>query len=270
MLQFLIPIDFSDTSANTIRFAFELNKHFMAKLHVIHVFDLPFSATPEADTAIYEYDSIRESFTERAWRFINDHRGSFHYDMEVYVTSGGHFQGVSAYAEEQGIDLIILGNKGKSGLSRLLYGSVTQNLIRKSPCPALAIPGDRSWSPIQKMIACTDFSEPLTDKQCHFLKTFAERMEADLNFLHIQDKVEIAMPEDNLSKQKIRQAFGKDPVTAPFERSIPQSIHQYVKSHGGDMIVTIPHRHSWLDHFLLGSETESISEHVKLPLLALH
>jgi nucleotide-binding universal stress UspA family protein len=43
-----------------------------------------------------------------------------------------------------------------------------------------------------------------------------------------------------------------------------------MNAEGGDWVVTIPHQHSWLDHFLLGSETASISEHLKLPLLALH
>ena len=270
MLQFLIPVDFSDTSANTIRFAFDMNKHFMAKLHVMHVFDLPFSASPETDTVVYEYDSIRDGFEERTWKFINDHKGEYHYDMEVRVTSGGHFQEVAAYAEEQNIDLIILGNKQKSGLGRFFYGTVTQSLLRKSPCPALAVPGDFTWAGFQQIIVCTDYSEPLTPRQCSFLKELTERTGGSLSFLHVQDKVEIALPEDNLSRAMIKNSFGKEPVTIDFDTSIPQSVNNYIRSNGGNLVVTIPHRHSWLDHFLLGSETSSISAHIHLPVLALH
>jgi nucleotide-binding universal stress UspA family protein len=98
----------------------------------------------------------------------------------------------------------------------------------------------------------------------------SDRLEAGLRFLHVQDKVEVALPEDNIAKQKIKTFFGKDPVVTPFADTIPHSIEQYMNAEGGDWVVTIPHQHSWLDHFLLGSETASISEHLKLPLLALH
>lgn len=270
MLQFLIPVDFSDASANALRYAFELNKHFIAKLHVIHVFDVPFSASPETGTAVYEYESIRQSFTERTWKFIGDHKGDFHFDIEVFVTSGGHFQEVVEYARTQNISLIILGNKGKSGLGRWFYGTVTQNLLRKAPCPTLSIPANETWKPIQDIIVCTDYSEPLTDQQCEALKMLSDRLEATLQFLHVQDKVEVALPEDNIAKQKIKTFFGKDPVVTPFADTIPHSIEQYINANSGDWVVTIPHQHSWLDHFLLGSETASISEHLKLPLLALH
>jgi nucleotide-binding universal stress UspA family protein len=270
MLQFLIPVDFSDASANALRYAFELNKHFIAKLHVLHVFDVPFSASPETDTAVYEYESIRQSFTERTWKFIGDHKGDFHFDVEVFVTSGGHFQEVVEYARTHNISMIILGNKGKSGLGRLFYGTVTQNLLRKAPCPTLSIPAQFPWNPVHDIVVCTDYSEPLTDQQCEALKMLSDRLEAGLRFLHVQDKVEVALPEDNIAKQKIKTFFGKDPVVTPFAETIPHSIEQYMNAEGGDWVVTIPHQHSWLDHFLLGSETASISEHLKLPLLALH
>lgn len=270
MQNILVPVDFSDTSANALKFAFELNKHFFAKLHILHVFDVPFSASPETDAAIYEYDSIRDSFRERAWAFVNENKGDFHYDTEVAVTSGGHFQSAINYAEENKIDLVILGNKGKSGMGRWFFGTVTQNMLRKAPCPAMAVPGNFTGKKIQMVNVCTDFSSALTDKQCAYLKEFSERMGARLRFLHVQDKVEIALPEDNVAKQKIRQVFGAETITIPFDQSVANSLNSYMKENGGDLVVTIPHQHSWLDKLFLGSETASISEHIDVPILALH
>jgi nucleotide-binding universal stress UspA family protein len=270
MQNILIPIDFSDASANALRWAFELNKHFFARLHVLHVFDVPFSASPETDTAIYQYDNIRDSFKERVWTFINDNKGDYHYETEVAVTSGGHFQSAINYAEEKKIDMIILGNKGKSGLGRWFFGTVTQNMLRKAPCIAIAVPDQYNWKEIRSIHVCTDLSKPLTKKQCSDLKTLVERLGSSVTFLHVQDKVEIALPEDSISKQMIKQEFGKDPLTIPFDQSISHSLGNYIREHGGDMVVTIPHQHSWLDKLLLGSETASISEHLSLPILALH
>jgi nucleotide-binding universal stress UspA family protein len=270
MQNFLIPIDFSEASANALRFAFEMNKHFFARLHVLHVFDVPFSASPETDSAIYEFENVRESYKERTWAFINDNIGGFHYDIDVAITSGGHFQSAINYATEKKVDMIILGNKGKSGLGRWFFGTVTQNMLRKAPCMAIAVPEDCQWQPIKQIHVCTDFSEPLTDKQCDNLQMLSERLEAKLNFVHVQDKLEISLPDDSTSKQKIKARFGKEAITIPFVDSIANSLNAYIRSGGGELVVTIPHQHTWLDNLFLGSETASISEHMVVPLLALH
>ena len=270
MQNFLIPVDFSDASANALKYALELNKHFFARLHVLHVFDVPFSASPETDSAIYEYENIRENFRERTWAFIADNKSDYHYDTEVAVTSGGHFQTVINYAQDMKSDLIILGNKGKTGLGRWFFGTVTQNLLRKAPCMAIAVPDSFVWKEIRNIHVCTDFSEALTDKQCQDLKMLADKLNSQLNFLHVQDKVEIAIPEDNISIQKIKKEFGKAPVVVPFEHSIANSLNKYISSNGGELVVTIPHQHSWLDKLFLGSETASISEHLSVPIVSLH
>jgi nucleotide-binding universal stress UspA family protein len=270
MQNILVPVDFSDASANALAFAFAFNKHFFARLHILHIFDVPFSASPETDAAIYEYDSIRESFRDRTWAFIHANKGDFHYDMEVAVTSGGHFQSTLNYAEEKKVDLIILGNKGKAPLGRWFFGTVTQNMLRKAPCPAIAVPEDFRKTDIGQILVCTDLSSPLTDKQCGDLKQLSDRLGATLRFIHVRDKVEITLEEDNVSKQKIREVFGKEAVTIPFESSISHSLNQYIKVNGGDMVATIPHPHSWLDKLFLGSETAAISEAVTVPIIALH
>jgi nucleotide-binding universal stress UspA family protein len=270
MQNILIPVDFSDASANALRWAFELNKHFFARIHVLHVFDVPFSASPETDTAIYQYESIRDNYKERVWSFISDNKGDFHYETTVAVTSGGHFQSAINYAEENKIDIIVLGNKGKSGLGRWFFGTVTQNMLRKAPCIAIAVPEQYTWKEIRRIHVCTDLSKPLSEKQCGNVKAIAERLGSSVDFLHVQDKVEIAMPEDGISKQVILQHFGKEPVTIPFDQSVSNTLSKYIRENGGDMVVTIPHQHSWLDKLLLGSETASISENLSLPILALH
>jgi hypothetical protein len=48
------------------------------------------------------------------------------------------------YAGGHGIDLIVLGTHGRTGVSNLLAGSVTERVIRSAPCPVLAVPPPRA------------------------------------------------------------------------------------------------------------------------------
>jgi nucleotide-binding universal stress UspA family protein len=269
MERFLVPLDFTDTSANALRYAFGFNKHYFAQLHALHIFDVPFSASLENDAGMIEYERIRKSFTDRVWNFIADNKGDYHYDTLVTATSGGDLQSIINYVEENDIHLVILGNKGKSGLGRWFFGTVTRSLLRHPPCMVISVPTSYQWKEISQILVCTDLSMPLTDEQCTELKQLAEHMKAKLQFLHVQDKVEIALPEDSVSVNTIQKEFGVFPVTIPFRNSIAASVNDYINTHGGDLAVTLPHHHTWLDKLFLGSETAHMSDELSVPLLSL-
>ncbi len=269
MENFLVPVDFSDASAAAIKYAFELNRHYFAKLHIMHIFDVPFAAAADSDAGYIQYESLKKAFEDNTWDFINLHKGEYHYDVEVAVTSGGHYQCIANYAREKNIKLIILGNKGKGGLRKWFFGSVTQYLLRHAPCPVIAIPSNHIWKEIENIVVCTDLSQPLTDHQCTELKKLTGATGANIHFLHVQDKIEVAMPSDNIAIDKIRNTFGKSPVTVPFDHSIPASVNKYLAENGGELVITLPHYHTWLDNMLLGNETSALSKLVKAPVMSL-
>ncbi len=269
MEKILVPLDFSDVSANALRYAYAFNKHYFAQLHVLHVFDVPFSASLENDGGLMEYERIQKSFTDKVWTFIADHKDEYHYDTQVTATSGADLQSIINYVEEEGIQLMILGNKGKSGLGRWFFGTVTRNLLRHPPCKVISVPGSYIWKEIEQIMVCTDLSLPLTDEQCVALKDLADHMRARMVFLHVQDKVEVALPEDGIAVNKIKKEFGLSPVTIPFSGSVAGSVNNYIQANGGELAVTLPHHHSWLDNLFLGSETAALSDQLSVPILSM-
>jgi nucleotide-binding universal stress UspA family protein len=133
----------------------------------------------------------------------------------------------------------------------------------------ISVPNSAQFSEIRQLLVCTDLSMPLSDHQCEELKYLGEHMKAQFVFLHVQDKVEIALPEDSLSVATIQKNFGVTPVTIPFEKSIATSVNKFLKENGGEMAVTLPHHHTWLDNLFLGSETAAMSDELSIPLLSL-
>jgi nucleotide-binding universal stress UspA family protein len=235
----------------------------------MHIFDVPFAAATESDAGYIQYEALKKAHEENTWNFINLHKGEFHYETEVAVTSGGHYQSIANYAREKNIKLVILGNKGKGGLRKWFFGSVTQYLLRHAPCPVIAIPPGHVWKEMENIVVCTDLSQPLTDHQCSTLKKISEAGAAKIHFLHVQDKIEVALPTDNIAIDKIRNVFGLSPDTVPFEHSIGASVNKYLTLHGGELVVTLPHYHTWLDNMLLGSETSALAKLVKVPIMSM-
>jgi nucleotide-binding universal stress UspA family protein len=53
--------------------------------------------------------------------------------------NGVPFVEIIRYARESGMDLIVMGAHGRTGLGHLLIGSVTERVVRKSSCPVLTV-----------------------------------------------------------------------------------------------------------------------------------
>ncbi len=63
-------------------------------------------------------------------------------DVETAVLRGKTGQAIIDYATDHDIDLIVMGTHGRTGLDRLLIGSVAEKVIRESPIPVITVKPD--------------------------------------------------------------------------------------------------------------------------------
>ncbi len=136
----LCPVDFSDVSKNAFQIAIDLAVLFKADLHVIHVFQMPASTIPEG---IYDIpddmeDKVKSHFSKKLDEFIKNHS-----TPEINITTGSYagFPHVEIikYVNEANADMIVMGTHGRTGLSHVLLGSVTERVIRTSDIPVLTV-----------------------------------------------------------------------------------------------------------------------------------
>lgn len=144
----LVPVDFSDGSRPAVANAFSLAEKLGASVTLLHVVDYPppYSQV-EALTMVApsEGEVTFDAFMKKRARqdmhaFIQDYaKGTF--DTEFH--SGSAAEGICEAAKEGGFELIVMGTHGRTGLSRLMIGSVAERTIRSAPCPVLTIPPQR-------------------------------------------------------------------------------------------------------------------------------
>lgn len=271
MHQFLIPVDFSDASAHALRFAYSLNKHFFARLQILHLFDVPITSGDDSELYLKNYEAYRKSFDDELWDFVKTNKGEFHYETEVFSTSGGHYQGIIEFARKHHSDLIIIGHKGAGGLRRWLFGSVSRYLLTHPPIPVLSIPESFIGRDFQRILLTTDMSMMIPEQQCIFLQNFAERMGAKLEIIHVKDKGEISLPVEEKIKSTLKKHFGKevDMISVAQGETISSVINHYIQENQIDLLVTVPHFHTWIDRMLIGSETKELASMVNIPLMSL-
>ena len=141
--------DFSEESHKAMRAADELAHKLEANLHVVHVNDpvpVPFPAEamahaqPEATFNVARY---REHLQEHARKRLDEVANKLctkAETVETNVLEGSPADEITDYAKQLDADLIVSGTHGRSGVKRLVLGSVAQRLVRVAERPVLTIP----------------------------------------------------------------------------------------------------------------------------------
>ena len=116
----LVPIDFSATADRALAYAIALAQQLQARLTLLHVLDLT-PVTMEDMTAGMTATLLDDLET--------DARHLLQASRERVQRAG--LQG--------GVDLIIMGTHGRTGLARVFLGSVAEHVVRQGPCPVLVV-----------------------------------------------------------------------------------------------------------------------------------
>ena len=144
--QIRIPVDYSEPSRRALQFALALGGD--AQLTVVHAWDRP--AYVSEEMVAYKDGSRRslsELIRENAEKEMNDFLAGMPEvaggKLEHRLLNGDPVSVILEEAAKPGYDVLVIGTHGRTGMTKLLLGSVTEKLIRLSPIPVLTIPPAR-------------------------------------------------------------------------------------------------------------------------------
>jgi nucleotide-binding universal stress UspA family protein len=135
----LFPTDFSRYNDGALKLASSLAAEARATLHIIHVFDAQALNVAMGEEAYLYAAAWQEDFetAKRNLRSVAPTAAGVAYHQECLA--GSPVPEILAYAQTHKIDLIVMASHGRSGLSRLLMGSIAEGVMRKASCPVLII-----------------------------------------------------------------------------------------------------------------------------------
>jgi nucleotide-binding universal stress UspA family protein len=134
----LVGSDFSDDSILALNYGLSLAQEFEAELHLIHVMEPP--VYPEfLSPAEQTQDLVRtDVFKEKLDALVSGDARNW-CSLKLAVLRGQPYEELVAYAVAQSMDMIVLGVRGYGLVKSLLMGSTTDRVVRRSPCPVLAV-----------------------------------------------------------------------------------------------------------------------------------
>lgn len=137
----LVPIDGSACSINAGRLAVELATGFQAQITFIYVVDTTTieELARSSRRPIEQIQREMEANGQRYLRYLSQQAKTHRLEVKQAIRSGVPYAEISGLAQEDGADLIVIGQVGRHGPRRLMMGSVTERVIELAPCPVLVV-----------------------------------------------------------------------------------------------------------------------------------
>lgn len=275
----LVPTDGSENAERAIEHATMLADVYGSTVHGVFVVNLTYAADFEGGIDSESVLRAMEREGEEAVESLESAVAENGIDVTTDILRGRPASRITAYAEENDVDLVVMGTQGRSGVSRLLLGSVTESVLRHSGRPVLTVP---AGAPIiddvyADLLVATDGSDDAT----HAIDTAIDiggRFGTAIHGLYVIDSAvtQNQMIDEALQREGERaleileervSAEGLD-VTTTAKRGNPhEEIGAYAAEEDIDLIVLGSHGKGALERTFLGSVSERTIRTAKRPIL---
>jgi nucleotide-binding universal stress UspA family protein len=136
------PIDFSDASRAAMEVAADLARRHGAELVLLHAYPIPGYTFP--DGSVMASPKMMQELAEQAQRHLEEWRADAERIVQAPRVSvekaiGEPASEIVSYATDSGVDLLVLGTHGRTGLEHALMGSIAERVVRRAHCPVLTV-----------------------------------------------------------------------------------------------------------------------------------
>ena len=137
----LVPTDFSDSASHAYTYGVSFAREYDAQLTILHVVEtlaLGYASDlfPVPMAEVFQEIS---GYAKAELAKLAEEAKQKGVVVTELVAQGKPSAEIIRHAAENGIDMIVLGTHGKGMLDQALFGSTTERVVRRSPCPVLAV-----------------------------------------------------------------------------------------------------------------------------------
>ncbi len=136
------PIDFSDASRAAMELAADLARRTSAELILLHAYPVPGYTFP--DGSVVASPKMMQELAEQAQRHLEEWRVEAERIVGAPRVTADRAVGepaaeILSFASARGVELLVLGTHGRTGLEHALMGSVAERVVRRAHCPVLTV-----------------------------------------------------------------------------------------------------------------------------------
>ncbi|MGB1242553.1 MAG: universal stress protein [Chitinophagales bacterium] len=265
MKKILIPTDFSPVADNATEYAIEVANAFRSKLFLYHVYaikksDYDFSISDKHQPFRKKVKLSMEKHTEKFQEIV--HPKGLNLKTKAY--QGDVFSLFGKTVRRDGIDLIVMGSKGASGITKVIFGSVAANALEKSKIPLLVVPPKYTFQALKHIVLAVDNKE-IFPQVLSPLQKLAAKFGAKVTILNINTgSNDDDEKENRLTLEDVETTYQE----APLSNTINESIDKFIEE-DCDLLCMVRRQKGFFESIFKKSITKTQAYNNRIPLLVL-
>ncbi|HEY0355313.1 MAG TPA: universal stress protein [Flavisolibacter sp.] len=259
MKTLIVATDFSSPAENAMLFAGSIASKIQARVMLFHVYQIPVSMA-EVPVLMISGEELKHAADEglkSAAAVLQNAYPSLNIITESRL--GDVNDELNEVCKTMDPFAIVTGKHGASGLERFLFGSTSLSIVRHTSIPVIVIPDTSVKKEISNVaLAIDDLKEELPQQQK--IKTFIETLGAQLHIIHVQGNKTSSKELDKLV------SFLHSKCETIHSDEFFTGIQSYLNNKNIDMLITIPHKHSFVERLTFRTHTEELLKKLTIPI----
>lgn len=270
MKKILVPTDFSEQAENALKVAAMLAKKHNSEIYLLHMMEIPMNQIDPASTSSHIPEALFfMKLAQKKFEVLLESDFLDGITVHDTVKADITFNEIKNTCKELGIDMIVMGSHGATGLKEMFVGSNAEKVVRTSDVPVLVIKNEHETFEIEDLVFASDFlndSKETYKQAVKFAEAFGSKMHLLMvntvnNFLttyEAQDRI-----NDFISDQN----FKNYTINIINDTTVEQGVLNFSRDIDADLIGISTHGRQGISHFLNGSISEDLVNHAKRPVI---
>ena len=282
----LVPTDGSDGARMGARRGIDLAATTGADLHILSVVDTR-EVEPDQTSLGHAGRRLEEQKEQAVDSMADIARSHLPGGITTAVERGVPFQTINEYTQAHDIDLIVMGTQGRTGMERVLLGSVAEKTLRTATVPTVTVTPDADIDEVGRgsyddILLPTDGSEE-AEVAIEWGLTFADLYDATVHTVYSVATSRFGSTEGVAEIHDALEQTGWNALETVRNRAreagisvagsvasgpAARTIFAYREEHDIDLVVMGTHGRSGVSRYLIGSVTESVVRNAPVPVCA--
>lgn len=276
MKKIILPTDFSDNSYNAIKYALQLFKNVEATFYLVNTYT---PAIYQAEYVLHSPgqiglgDVLQENSLSQLGKLMEKLENEFENPKHIFVPHSSFNVLVNEVVEivnNEEANMVIMGTQGATGAQEILFGTHTVHVIKKAPCPVIAVPSGFAYETPKEILFPTDYEIDYQKEQLQELLDIAENHLSSIEVIHTSSGYELTETQLK-NKQKLNTVLSK---MAHLFHDLPSqgvidAINNFQMKKRMNLLVMIQNKHTFFERLFIEPVIKKICFHVNIPFLVI-
>ena len=272
MKTILVPTDFSDGAFNALEHALHYAKSLNYSVKIVHAYSMP----PTGSAVMVDITEILEKNANEELALLKKRVEALEFSdgtsISYHAVHGSVVHVINRTSEEEGIEFVIMGTQGASGITEKWLGTNAADAAKYVKDPLLIIPAKQKFKPLKDLLLATDLKIMENERQLGFLANFCFKNKCQVNFVHVR------LEGDKLQDDTV-MAY-QNQLDSIFDENIPRidfinaddihdGIHQGIVRYKPDVLAVVRHEYGFFKGLFKSSVSRELIAESELPVLVL-